>query len=423
MSGEPGGTPPPTDPEPAAALSAAPGQGPLSVPRGAAAGTLPPAAPSAPSAPDAAPDAVPLAVVVPDLRVGGLQAMAVRLALALDRAAFRPVLYTFDGGGPLEADLAAAGIAHVHLPRGSGADPGHARRLAARFTADGIRLVHCHNVTALFHGARAGHRAGRLPVLYTEHDRDMPAPLRHRLLHRWLARRVARTVAVSARLRDALVRWEGFPPERTSTLVNGIDDPRRQFPGPRQAARSELGWDDAPVALAVGSLTEVKNHAGLIEAFAAVRERLPRARLAIAGTGELQQELQRRAAALPPGAVTLLGERRDVARLLAACDVFVLSSRSEGLSLSLVEAHAMGRASVAFDVGGNGEVLQHGVTGLLAPPLDLAALSGALVQLLADGGRRALLEGAARGRYLAAFTHERMLAGYVGWYRALLDAR
>lgn len=364
-----------------------------------------------------------LAVVVPDLRVGGLQAMAVRLALALDPAEFRPALYTFDGGGPLEEDLRRAGVAHVHLPRGKGAQPGHARKLAARFVADGIRLVHCHNVTALFHGARAGHRAGRLPVLYTEHDRDMPAPLRHRLLHRWLARRVRQTVAVSSRLRDALVRWEGFPAERTSALVNGIDDPRRQYPGPRQAARAELGWDDGPVVLAVGSLTEVKNHAGLIEAFAGVRQRLPRARLAIAGIGELRDDLQRRAAALPPGAVTLLGERRDVARLLAAADVFVLSSRSEGLSLSLVEAHAMGRASVAFDVGGNGEVLEHGATGLLVPALDLPALGDALLALLADPGRRALLEGAARGRYLAAFTHERMVAGYVDWYRTLLAAR
>jgi L-malate glycosyltransferase len=371
----------------------------------------------------AAPGApVPLAVVVPDLRVGGLQAMAVRLALALDRRDFAPAVYTFDGGGPLEQDLARAGVAHVHLPRGPGADSGHARTLAARFRADGIALVHCHNITALFHGARAAHRAGRLPVLYTEHDRDMPAPLRHRLLHRWLARRVGRAVAVSARLRDALVRWEGFPAGRTTALVNGIDDPRREFPGTRQAARAELGWDDAPVALAVGSLTPVKDHAALIAAFAAVRERLPRARLAIAGTGELRADLERRAAELPDLAVTLLGERRDVARLLAAADVFVLSSRSEGLSLSLIEAHAMGRASVAFDVGGNGEVLEHGGTGLLVPAGDGAALAAALHALLSDPARRAPLESAARARYLAAFTHERMVGQYVAHYRALLAA-
>ncbi len=382
-----------------------------------------PAPAAAPTVSQADVSPVKLAVVVPDLRVGGLQAMAVRLALALDRRSFTPTLYTFDGGGPLEDDLACGGVAHVHLPRGKGADPGHARTLAARFVADGIRLVHCHNITALFHGARAAHRAGRLPVLYTEHDRDMPAPLRHRLLHRWLARRVDHTVVVSERLREALVRWEGFPEQRTTTLLNGIDDPRSAFPGPRQAARAELGWDDSPVALAVGSLTPVKNHAGLIEAFADVRRRLPRARLAIAGIGELREELQRRASALPPGAVTLLGERRDVARLLAAADVFVLSSRSEGLSLSLVEAHAMGRSSLATDVGGNGEVLQHGITGLLVPAGDPAPLGDALATLLADPGRRALFEGAARDRYLSAFTHERMVALYVGHYRALMQSR
>jgi len=362
-----------------------------------------------------------LAVVVPDLRVGGLQAMAVRLALALDRAEWMPRFYTFDGEGPLAADLSAAGLSHVFLARAPGVDPGLARRLAARLRADGAQLVHCHNITALFHGARAAARAGRLPVLYTEHDRDLPAPWRQRLLHRWLARRVTRCAAVSRRLCAALVRWEGFPADRTAPLHNGTADPRAAFRGTRAQARAELGWDDAPVALAVGSLTPVKDHAALLDAWPAVRARVPAARLVIAGDGPLRADLAARAAGLPSGAVTLLGERDDVPRLLAAADVFVLPSRSEGLSLSLVEAHGAGLPALAFDVGGNGEVLEDGRTGRLLPAGDAAALAAALAELLVDPAARTTLGAAARARYLAEFTHERMVARYVELYRSLRD--
>jgi glycosyltransferase involved in cell wall biosynthesis len=361
-----------------------------------------------------------LAIVIPDLRVGGLQLMAVRLARALDAREWLPRVYSFDGGGPLAAMLDEAGIAHVDLPRRPGVDAGYARRLGAGFARDGAALVHCHNITALFHGARAARAAGGLPVLYTEHDREFPAPWRQRLLHRWLARRVDLAVAVSAALAATLEGQEGFHAEE---LVNGTPDPRADYAGSRSQARAELGWPEVPTLLAVGSLTPVKNHAGLLDLLSGLRARVPELRLAVAGDGPLRKELGRRAAGLPAGCVAWLGERDDVPRLLAACDVFVLPSHSEGLSLSLVEAHGAGRASVAFAVGGNPEVIEDGLTGLLAPVGRGDALSTALTGLLLDPARRASMEAAARERYLAVFTMERMVARYVAHFRALRDQR
>ncbi|MGQ0552053.1 MAG: glycosyltransferase [Planctomycetota bacterium] len=363
-----------------------------------------------------------LAMVVPDLRVGGLQAMAVRLAQALDRSEWEPRLYTFDGGGPLLAELERAGLEHVDLPRGAGRDSGYAGRLAERLLADGVGLVHCHNLTALWHGGRAARQARRLPVLYTEHDRDFPGSWRQRLLHRWLARRATRTVAVSECLVGQLVRWEGFS-RSTSCLHNGVDDPQARFGGSRSAARRELGWDEAPWLLAVGSLTEVKNHVGLLQVFERVLAELPDARLAVAGEGRLREFLRASSGQLPTGSVQWLGERDDVPRLLAACDLFVLPSRSEGLSLSLIEAHGAARVSLAFDVGGNREVLEDGRTGRLFAFGDEAGLAGAAVELLRQGAGRESWEQAARARYLAAFTHERMVARYVELYRGLRDRR
>jgi glycosyltransferase involved in cell wall biosynthesis len=368
--------------------------------------------------------ALPLAVVVSDLAVGGLQAMAVGLALALDRTRFQPRFYTFDAEGPLADTLAAADIAHVHLPRPPGVAPGHARRLARVMQDDGIGLVHCHNVTAMFHGSRAAWRAGRLPVLFTEHDREMPAPWRHRLLHQFLARRVHHTAAVSEGLARDLVRLEGFSSERTAALMNGIPDPQHDAPGTQAEARTELGWDDRPVVLAVGSLTPVKNHGGLLDAWQQLLAASPGcARLVVAGEGPERERLEQRMSGLPPGSVELLGNRSDVPCLLAACDLFVLPSHREGLPLCLVEAHAMSRASVAFDTGGNGEVIKDGHTGVLAPLGDLPRLAAELRALLEDPVRRAEYGAAARQRYLDHFTHERMVTGYVQLYDRLLAAR
>jgi glycosyltransferase involved in cell wall biosynthesis len=150
---------------------------------------------------------------------------------------------------------------------------------------------------------------------------------------------------------------------------------------------------------------------------------VPEARVVLAGDGPLRPALQAAAAALPAGAAVLLGERHDVPRLLAAADAFVLPSRSEGLSLSLVEAHGAGRPSVACDVGGNAEVLQDGATGRLVPAGDIAALAAAVADLLGDPVARARQGEAARARYVAGFTHATMVAGYVALYRALRDGR
>lgn len=368
--------------------------------------------------------AVRIGVLVPDLQVGGLQAMAVGLAEALDRSRFEPVFYSFDSEGPLSERLAAGGMAHVHLPRGQGVQAGYARQLARRLLSDGIGLVHCHNVTALFHGARAARRAGGLPVIFTEHDREMPAPMRHRLLHRWLARQVGAVTVVSASLAAALVRYEGFPADRTEAVLNGILDPRPAFVGTRAEARAELGWDERPVLLAVGSLTEVKNHVGLLEAVgnhAGLLQR--RVRVVIAGEGPLATELERAAQMLPAQTLQLLGRRSDVSRLLAAADVFVLPSHREGLSLSLVEAHAMARASVAYDVGGNGEVIVHDTTGLLAQYPDGVALADALAVLVSDPQLAARYGSAARQRFEQCFTHGRMVAAYTALYERLLSLR
>jgi glycosyltransferase involved in cell wall biosynthesis len=361
-------------------------------------------------------------MVVPDLAVGGLQGMACGLALALDRRDYEPVFYSFDGEGPNKSVLEQAQVVCNFIPRKHGVDASYARELAGRFIKDRIELVHCHNVTALFHGARAAWRAHRLPSLFTEHDREMPAPWRHRILHRWLGRRVSRTVAVSEQLRRDLVKFEGFSESQTGCLMNGIPDPAISFSGTRAEARTELGWGDEPVVLAVGSCTSVKNHAGFLRVFSDLHARMDgHVRFILAGDGPLRGELEAQAESEGmKEAVTFLGSRDDVPRLLSGSNVFVLPSHREGLPLSLVEAHAMGRPSVAYAVGGNPEVIHDGETGALVNARDESGFADALEAILLNPVQQQAMGEAGRARYLELFTHERMVSAYVTLYESLL---
>jgi len=165
----------------------------------------------------------------------------------------------------------------------------------------------------------------------------------------------------------------------------------------RAAARRRLGLPaEAPVVAAVGALGPEKCVGDAVAACA----RLAGAHLLVAGDGPERAALERRAAALAPGRVHFAGTLPGPADALAAADVVVLASRTEGMPGVLVEAGLSGRPVVATAVGGVPEIVRDGETGVLVPPGDVAALADGLARALASRDR---LGGAARRRCLAAF--------------------
>jgi glycosyltransferase involved in cell wall biosynthesis len=143
--------------------------------------------------------------------------------------------------------------------------------------------------------------------------------------------------------------------------------------------------------------------------------------LLVVGNGTQEKALQQRAVALGiEDSVRFMGFRRDIADLLACLDVFVLSSFSEGLSLTLLEAAAMGLPVVATRVGGNPEVVQHEQTGLLVPSDVPEAMASALARLLQDPSERFRLGNQGRESYREHFTLSAMLRQYTTLYRRLM---
>jgi glycosyltransferase involved in cell wall biosynthesis len=232
-------------------------------------------------------------------------------------------------------------------------------------------------------------------------------------------------VAVSEDARTELLKHNAVRPERVKVILNGIGLDRTPQDGDA-GARLRREFDipaDARVIATVGRLAEEKDHASLLRAFRRVIDRGVPAHLLIVGGGELELQLKqmRRTLGLET-AVTFAGFRRDVPDLLNGIDLFVLSSKMEGISLTLLEAMAAGKPIVATKVGGNEEVVADGRTGLLVPPEAPAALADAILAMLLEPrtaeavGRRGL----ARVREL--FSVERMAEEYLALYRSTRNA-
>jgi glycosyltransferase involved in cell wall biosynthesis len=310
-----------------------------------------------------------------------------------DRSRFDVSLCGLKHPEPATDWLGGQGVPVRHLRRGR-FDPRILPDLVSLARERGARILHVHGYAAADFGRLAARAVGAKLVLH-EHFADPRMPAYQALADRLLSGRTDGAIAVSRSTREFLVRQRFVPEERVRLIWNGAPlDEFAPVSGERALrARRELGLpEDGLVVGTIGRLNAQKGHGFLLDAAARLVERHPRARVLIAGDGDLMAELRSRAAALGiAGKVVFAGHRTDVPDLLGAMDVFCISSLYEGTPLALFEAMAAGKAIVSTAVDGCREVLEDGVTGLLVPPADAASLADGLERVLADEGLRTRL--------------------------------
>jgi len=242
-------------------------------------------------------------------------------------------------------------------------------------------------------------------------------------IERWLGRRTDRLVTVGEAVRAELLHLGIGTPERLVVIPLGLDlDRFLDCEAVRGRLRAELGiGGGVPLIGIVARLVPIKAHEVFLDAAARIGRELPEARFLVVGDGERRAELEALAARWgPPGRVRFLGWRRDLDRIYADLDVVVLTSRNEGLPVSLIEAMAAARPVVATRVGGVPDLVEDGVTGCLAPEGDAGAVAGTLRALLADPERRQAMGAAGRKRVAGAFGAERLLADVDRLYTELV---
>jgi glycosyltransferase involved in cell wall biosynthesis len=331
---------------------------------------------------------------------GGAENVVVRLADALRRKGDEPIVATLRPGWMTER-AEEAGIPVWIVPQRQGLDLRWIPAFARRMRRERIDVLHSHEFAMNVFGGAAALLA-RVPAVSTIHGRAyVSAQPRRVWAYRILRRLGIPIIAVSEDLAGFLAQGFGIPRAELRVVHNGIPLAEAAPAATRAArgpsARQALGVPpDGPLCVAVGNLYPVKDHATLVRALA----ELPGARVAIAGRGDEEANLRRLAAELGVAdRLHLLGLRDDVDTVLAAGDVFVQPSRSEGLPLAVLEAMAAGLPVVATRVGGIGEAVADGETGYLVPPAEPPALAAALRKVLAADDRGAAL--GARGRLRA----------------------
>ena len=322
--------------------------------------------------------------------------------------------------------LESRGVLPVFLPSKGAFDIGHLRGIARLVREHRATLIHTHLFTSAVYGTIAARLTG-VPVVCTHHgDTDIATSGSYRQIKfRIVRRRSNHHVFVSHDLQRRFAQQRIISGGNTRVIHNGIDcDVFR--PERDDALRSELGLlPDSLLVGAIGNLRTPKDYPTFVRAAADLAARSPRYHFVIAGAADepIRSELLGLIGQLElSGRFTLLGFRSDVERIINALDVYVLSSSSEGFSLTTVQAMACGVPVVATRCGGPEEIVEDGVNGRLVAVRNPRALAQAIDALVGDDTQREAFKAAGLVRAREKFSITSMIDQYAALYNQCLDA-
>jgi glycosyltransferase involved in cell wall biosynthesis len=367
--------------------------------------------------------------LVDSFNIGGTETQAVELALRLPASEYEITMGCLQAQGPLLDRLKGLMRVEEFHPKG-GMDTLAGLYQLARLTAflrrEKYDVVHTHDLWSNLMGVPAARLAGVPAIVSSRRD------LSHFDWYRGKKRRVLRRIqnlsgavlANATPIRDALISEDGFAPEKLRVIHNGVDTAKFQK-AKRDRVRLFPTVGDSTLVVLVGNMhSDVKGHPWLIAAAPQVLSEFPDTRFVFAGDGECRAEFERQVADLGmQQSFLFMGRRSDVPEVLASCDIAVLPSRAEGLPNAVLEYMAAGLPTVASNVGGNAELIQDGITGLLVPAEDASALSTALLRILRNPEWSRQL--ASNGQRLAteSYSFERLIREVDELYTELLERR
>jgi glycosyltransferase involved in cell wall biosynthesis len=314
--------------------------------------------------------------------------------------------------GELAGEIERAGVPVFEL--------GYRKRYTARTV---LRLTHLLKEkrvsvlhTHLFESGVIGRIAAwhaRVPVTIThEHGRTLWKRWYHRLFERLAVGGTDLRIAVSEDILSRRVNLEHTPKSKMRIVFNAVDPaPFKIDDGRRRAKRMELGLDNCFVVGTVGRLVEAKSYDLLLDVALEVCAERPDVRFVLVGDGPLADDLKTLWASRGlKDRVLFLGARADIGALMAAMDLYVITSKEEGLPLALIEAMMSSRPIVSTAVGGIPDTLTGGLDGVLVEPGSKDALAAAITALVDDPERRRRLGENARKTAIARFSPRKILA-------------
>lgn len=342
-----------------------------------------------------------------------MERLLVEFARHVDRGRFELEFVCLGTRGPIASTLESLGWTVRTLEMKPGLRLGAMVSLARLFRSLRTDLVHTHNTKPLLYAAVAARIASVGGLIHTRHGQRIGSSRRQDAAFSLACKGADRVVCVSRATYRASVE-EGLARDSLCTIENGIDLERFRFTGPKH---------NGPV-LYVGRLSPEKGVDVLLHALRRMLSIEPAIRLKIVGTGPSLDHLRELARTLGIGAsVEFCGEVSDVTAHLCQASMLVLPSRSEGLSIAVLEAMGLGLPVVATRVGGTPEAVTHGATGLLVDKEDVEGLASAVLTLRRDHELALQFGSTGRECVVARFDVRHMIARYEAMYTEVLEAR
>ena len=370
-------------------------------------------------------DQIDVLHLIGSLSPGGAERNLYYLARSMAASKFRYGIACLMRRGELASEIEALGIPIFEL--------GYRQRkilltvikLAGLLRHYRVRVLHTHLFESGLVGRLAGWFAGTPVIITHEHGKTLWKRWYHRLFERLAIYGTDLRIVVSKDIMDLRMRLEATPPQKLRLVYNAVDpEPFIEAESQRPRKRSELGFNDEFVVGTTGRLVHAKAFDVMLEVAREVAHCNSKVRFVIIGEGPLRDDLERLKFSLGlEGIVTFLGKRSDVPELLAALDLYLMTSRREGLPLSLIEAMLAARPIVATAVGGIPDTLTDRVDGILVPSDDVEAIARAVVDLAADADLRRALGSAARKKAIERYSPGNILSQLEAIYTDFLSKK
>ena len=370
---------------------------------------------------------IKLLEMVTNFHIGGTERQVANLALRIDASRFDLHLACLRNSGELLKELESLEVPRPEFQIGSWyalKTCWHGIRLARYLRKNLIQIVHSYGLYPNVFAVVAARLTGKSIVVVSIRDMgDGLTPMQSRIQR--TACRWANCVLVNAdAIRQRLIA-QGYNPGNIVVIRNGITLSRYGQRERTGRLRQEFGLPlAAPLVVVFSRLNYMKGVQYFLEAAAIVALRFPEVRFLVAGDGANKTQLEEQARQMGlEQRMLFAGFRSDVPELLSEAAVSVLPSLSEGLSNSLLESMASGVPVIATRVGGNPEVIDHEVTGLLVPPRDPVALADAMSRLLGNKDLALRFGQAGKRRVAEFFSMERSVGETEHLYQRLVEAR
>ena len=353
-----------------------------------------------------------------DMRIGGTEMVVKNLIEGIDDRKFNMSIFCLESPiGPWGSELREMGVRITSYSRSEGFDYSAIKSIRKQIIEDKIDILHCHQYTPWVYGALAAFGLSTR-VIFTEHGRFYPdvKSWKRRCVNPILVKLTERITAISKATALALKEYEYISESSVNVIYNGIPS---NLPTISTDLRKELNIDTNALVLGtIARFDPIKNHGMMLDSVAELIRQNINVHLILVGDGECRQEIEDKIARLKiSDYVTLTGYISKPFDYLNIMEVFLLTSFSEGTSMTLLEAMRSSKPCIVTGVGGNPEVIEHNNNGFVIQSDSVSELTESIINLYSDHDLKNQMGKNALQRFNKLFTSEGMCRKFSSLYQ------